>query len=82
MARDGLLPACFAWIHKGRKTPWLATVICGLISVILSGICPVDILGEVASIGALTTFFLVHVSVIVVSFIQSKSPMVVIDSCL
>ena len=29
MARDGLLPKCFAWIHKGRKTPWLATVICG-----------------------------------------------------
>ena len=29
MARDGLLPQFFSRIHSSRKTPWVATLICG-----------------------------------------------------
>ncbi len=49
-------------LHKNVFVLYFLGVICAF----LSGICPVDILGEVASIAALITYIFVHVSLIVV----------------
>lgn len=51
MAADGLLPPSFARVHPRYKTPVLATVITGVIAAIISGFLPIDILGEMVSIG-------------------------------
>ncbi|CAF4326077.1 unnamed protein product, partial [Rotaria sordida] len=65
MANDGLLPKIFARIHHKRATPWLSILIIGLFCAVFSGICPVDILGETTSIGALISYIFVHITVIV-----------------
>ncbi|CAF4929704.1 unnamed protein product, partial [Rotaria socialis] len=65
MANDGLLPKIFARIHRRWITPWIATLICGIFCAFFSGFCPVDILGETTSIGALVSYIFAHVSVVV-----------------
>ncbi|CAF0958463.1 unnamed protein product [Rotaria sordida] len=68
MAHDGLLPPIFAKIHPQRATPWISILIMGVFCAIFSGICPVDILGETTSIGALITYLFVHITVIVMRY--------------
>ncbi|KAI9315505.1 amino acid permease-domain-containing protein [Dichotomocladium elegans] len=68
MAKDGLLPASFAKIHPRFKTPYIATIITGVITAILAAILPVDLLGNMSSIGTLLAFFIVHCGVIVLRF--------------
>lgn len=68
MAQDGLLPPMFAKVHKKFKTPYLATFTVGLITAILSAILPVDLLGNMTSVGTLLAFFIVHFGVIVMRF--------------
>jgi amino acid transporter len=35
MARDGIIPKAFGWIHPHYLTPWFASVLMGLVSIIL-----------------------------------------------
>jgi amino acid transporter len=35
MARDGIIPKSFAWVHKSYLTPWFSTVLMGAISIVL-----------------------------------------------
>ena len=37
MSRDGLLPSALALVHKRFKTPWINTIIAGLLAVIAAG---------------------------------------------
>ncbi|CAF0960448.1 unnamed protein product [Rotaria sordida] len=74
MANDGLLPQIFARIHPQRATPWLSILIIGLFCAVFSGICPVDILGETASIGALISYIFVHIIVIVMRYTHGDMP--------
>ncbi|KAJ3275371.1 Cationic amino acid transporter-1 [Terramyces sp. JEL0728] len=65
MSIDGLFPPFFAKIHPTRKTPYAATLTSSLICAILASLLPVDLLGNLTSVGTLFAFFLVSVSVIV-----------------
>ncbi|KAK9720922.1 hypothetical protein K7432_003817 [Basidiobolus ranarum] len=65
MANDGLFPAFAARIHPRFKTPWATTMISGISCAILGGILPVDVLGEMTSVGTLFAFFLVNIGVII-----------------
>ncbi len=65
MAKDGLLPPAFARIHPRFKTPHFSTILTGSIAMILAGILPINILGELVSIGTLLAFAIVCVSIIV-----------------
>ncbi len=65
MAKDGLLPPVFAKVHPKFKTPYVSTIITGFAAFILSGILPIDILGELVSIGTLLAFTLVCIGVII-----------------
>jgi APA family basic amino acid/polyamine antiporter len=65
MANDGLLPKAFAKAHPRFKTPYVTTIVTGSIAMIVSGIFPIDLLGEMVSIGTLLAFFLVSGSVLV-----------------
>jgi len=65
MSKDGLLPGVFSKVHPRFKTPYISTIITGSFAMIVSGILPISILGELVSIGTLLAFIIVCVSVLV-----------------
>jgi len=65
MSKDGLLPPVFSKVHPKFKTPYVSTIITGIIAMIIAGILPIRILGELVSIGTLLAFIIVCLSVIV-----------------
>ena len=65
MSKDGLLPPVFSKIHSRFKTPYVSTLITGFIALILAGILPINILGELVSIGTLLAFAIVCIGVII-----------------
>lgn len=68
MARDGLIPKTFAAIHPRFRTPLRGTAITGLGSALIAGMFPIDILGELVSIGTLLAFSIVCVGVLVLRY--------------
>ncbi len=65
MAKDGLLPPVFARVHHKYKTPYFSTILTGAVAMFFAGILPIDILGELVSIGTLLAFVMVCISVII-----------------
>ncbi|KAK9764098.1 hypothetical protein K7432_008691 [Basidiobolus ranarum] len=74
MAHDGLFPSVAAKIHPRFKTPWVTTLISGVACAILGGILPVDVLGEMTSVGTLFAFVLVNIGVIILRFKRPDLP--------
>jgi APA family basic amino acid/polyamine antiporter len=64
MARDGLLPNVFATVHKTFKTPWINTIVVGLLVAFAAGMFDINTLGDVTSVGTLAAFAIVCLSVI------------------
>ena len=65
MAKDGMIPKMFGDIHPRFRTPWKGTLVTGVFASLLAGILPLDILGELVSIGTLLAFVIVCVGVMV-----------------
>jgi len=65
MAKDGLLPASFAKVHPKFKTPYITTILTGVVAAFFAGILPINILGELVSIGTLFAFVIVCIGIIV-----------------
>ena len=65
MARDGLLPKAFAMVHQKFRTPWIGTILLGIVIAIAASFLPISILGDLVSLGTATAFAIVCLSVIV-----------------
>lgn len=68
MSRDGLLPKSFGKVHPKFKTPYITTIITGSVALVVSGIFPIGILGELVSIGTLLAFVLVCAGILVLRY--------------
>jgi APA family basic amino acid/polyamine antiporter len=68
MSKDGLLPPIFSAVHPKFRTPWLATILTGLVAALVAGLFPIGLLGELVSIGTLLAFAIVCVGVFVLRF--------------
>jgi APA family basic amino acid/polyamine antiporter len=65
MSRHGLLPPFFGKVHPRFRTPHVATAITGVFAAVVGGLLPVDVLGELVSIGTLIAFIVVCIGVLV-----------------
>jgi basic amino acid/polyamine antiporter, APA family len=74
MAHDGLFPKIAARIHPRFGTPHITTIVTGLVCAVAGGILPIDILGELTSIGTLFAFVLVSVGVMILRLKRPDIP--------
>lgn len=63
MSKDGLLPSTLASVHKQFKTPWINTIITGVIVAAAAAFFDINTLGDLTSIGTLAAFAMVCLAV-------------------
>jgi len=71
MARDGLLPKVFAAIHPRFLTPWMGTILLGVLIAVAASFLPISLLGDLVSLGTAVAFSIVCLSVI---YLRIKHP--------
>lgn len=72
MSRDGLLPPLFGKVHSRFRTPYLSTIITGLVAAAVAGAFPIGLLGELVSIGTLLAFVIVCAGILVLRYAQPE----------
>jgi APA family basic amino acid/polyamine antiporter len=71
MSRDGLLPPLFGRVHPKYRTPHIATIVTGIVALLIAGLFPIGLLGELVSIGTLLAFVIVCGGILV---LRHKQP--------
>lgn len=71
MASDGLLPEMFGRVNSRFGTPAAATILTGCVQATCAAVLPIDILGELTSIGTLFAFAIVSLGVLI---LRKKRP--------
>ena len=74
MSKDGLLPPVFSAVHPKFRTPWIATLLTGSVAMLVAGLFPIGLLGELVSIGTLLAFAIVCAGVFVLRFTDPHIP--------
>jgi APA family basic amino acid/polyamine antiporter len=59
MSRDGLLPEWAGAVHPRFRTPWISTLLVGGFVAVFAALIPIEVLGELVSIGTLLAFVIV-----------------------
>jgi APA family basic amino acid/polyamine antiporter len=72
MARDGLIPPLFAKVHPKFKTPWVNTLIVGVLVCGFAGFMGLDALADLTNVGTLVAFILVCATVIYLRFARPE----------
>jgi APA family basic amino acid/polyamine antiporter len=72
MARDGLLPKVFSTVHPKFRTPWVITLVTGLVVGVFAAFLPVGQLADYSNSGTLFAFAAVSLGVMVLRFTDPK----------
>ena len=68
MARDGLLPPVLSTVHPRFKTPWIITLVTGLVVALFAAFLPVGQLADYSNSGTLFAFAAVSAGVMILRF--------------
>jgi APA family basic amino acid/polyamine antiporter len=63
MARDGLLPGVFAKLHPKYRTPYVPTILTGIVVGLISSVANIDEVVDLTNIGTLFAFVLVCIGI-------------------
>jgi APA family basic amino acid/polyamine antiporter len=74
MSRDGLIGKFFGKVHPKFQTPYLGTVFVGALAAVLAGLLPLDVLGDLVSMGTLLAFATVCIGVLVLRYTRPDLP--------
>ncbi len=74
MARDGLLPPIFGKVHPRFQTPYVTTILTGSLAALVAGFFPIDLLGELVSIGTLFAFVVVSGGILMLRYKRPEIP--------
>src|SRR2546423_2615623 len=74
MARDGLLPATVSQVHPRFRTPWITSVITGILVAFFSAVFTVREAGSLCSIGTLLAFVIVSVGILILRIREPNLP--------
>uniref|UniRef100_A0A8J8B134 Amino acid permease n=1 Tax=Coralloluteibacterium stylophorae TaxID=1776034 RepID=A0A8J8B134_9GAMM len=72
MAHDGLLPKFFGAVHPKHQTPHKGTVLVAIVAATMAGLLPIQLLGDVVSMGTLVAFATVCLGVFVLRRTQPQ----------
>lgn len=70
MSKDGLLPKRLARLHPKLGTPTFITGIIALFAIVVAGLFPVDMLGQLVSLAVLVVFAIMCFGVLVLRYTQ------------
>lgn len=74
MAQDGLMPPWAKQVHPKFRTPHITTILTGVVVSIAAGFTPINILGELVSIGTLLAFVIVSIGILVLRIKRPDLP--------
>lgn len=74
MAKDGLMPAVFSKVHPKYQTPYINTIVVGLVIGLIAATTPIDILGDLVSLGTLTAFAIICFTVLYLRKVEPNLP--------
>src|SRR5947207_3187619 len=74
MARDGLLPPVVSRVHPRFRTPWITSIITGIVVAVFSAVFTVREAGSLCSIGTLLAFVIVSAGILVLRVREPNLP--------
>jgi APA family basic amino acid/polyamine antiporter len=74
MARDGLLPPVVSQVHPRFRTPWITSIITGIVVAFFSAVFTVREAGSLCSIGTLLAFVIVSVGILMLRVREPDLP--------
>ena len=73
LGRDRLLPAnVFGVLHPRFRTPWLATIVDGIVIALLASLLPLRVLADVITAATLLTFIVVALALLVLRRVSTE----------
>ncbi len=74
MAGSSFLMARLAWVHPAQRTPWIAIIICGVLSVMLIFAGDITFIANVTNFTLFVTFIVINAAVIVLRYHSPDTP--------
>jgi basic amino acid/polyamine antiporter, APA family len=73
MSNDGLIPkSIFGKLHSRFKTPYVGTILTGVIIAITAGVVPIETIAKLVNIGTLFAFTMVCIAVLIMRYKQPE----------